>query len=127
MGLQEGGGDVEALGEFAAAGRAVENERAQDCNTDAVAEDIDGSFYVLGERRGGGLWLAWGSLCAQSATSCARERRNQSLRNPDSPGRQPALGALRWGNRTGDAIKDPMLPLVTLEFGGRRDFAPVAR
>ena len=47
VGLEERDAEVEALGEFAAAGRAVEDQGPQDRDPDPVAEDVDGSFDVF--------------------------------------------------------------------------------
>lgn len=54
MGLQEGDAEVQALGELAAARRAVEDQGPEDGDADSVAEDVDGSFDVWGEVGAGG-------------------------------------------------------------------------
>jgi hypothetical protein len=46
VGLEEGDAEIQALGELAAGGGAVENQGPEDGDADPVAEDVDGSFDV---------------------------------------------------------------------------------
>ena len=54
MGLEERDAEAQACREFAAAGGAVEDQGSQDGDAGPVAEDVDGSFDVLGEVCAGG-------------------------------------------------------------------------
>lgn len=54
VGLEQGDAEGQAPGEFTAARRSVENERSKDSDADPVAEDVDGSFHVLGKVGAGG-------------------------------------------------------------------------
>jgi hypothetical protein len=54
VGLEEGEAEMQALGELTAAGGAVEDQGPEDGDADPVAEDVDGSFDVVGEVGGGG-------------------------------------------------------------------------
>jgi hypothetical protein len=49
VGLQQGHADTEAFSELGSAGGAVEDQRPKDGDPDAVTENVDGSFHVVGE------------------------------------------------------------------------------